>query len=221
MGLVATSTGYACKFRGQRILTRLERMAVREGEIDPAAPRWAPALLAFGATTVVVLLLGLLWFGLQQKEIAGSKVPNVPFTTAPDFELVLFDGSTFKLSDALAQGKPVVVNFWASWCGPCADEAPLLQAAAKRRGSEFTFVGVDVQDLDVDAQAFLRKYGVTYPNGSGNAGPVSVLYGMRGVPETYFVAPDGRLIRKWNTLTAADLDQFLAELQRASRARSG
>ena len=165
---------------------------------------------------VVVGLLFLLWFGLQQKEIAGSKVVNVPFTNAPDFSLALFDGSTFKLSDTLASGKPVVVNFWASWCGPCADEAPVLQDAARRYGDRVAFIGVNVQDVDADAQAFLRKYGVSYANGSKDAGPISIQYGMRGVPETYFIAPDGRLIRKWNTLTAADLEQFLAELQRAS-----
>ena len=165
---------------------------------------------------MVLALLVLLWFGLQQKEVAGSKVVNVPFTAAPDFSLGLFDGSTFTLSDALKSGKPVVVNFWASWCGPCADEAPLLQDAARRNSDRVTFVGVDVQDQDVDAQAFMRKYGITYPNGSGNTGPISIQYGMRGVPETYFIAPDGRLVRKWNTLTAADLEQFLGELQRAS-----
>ena len=92
---------------------------------------------------------------------------------------------------------------------------------ARRTGDRFTFVGIDVQDSDSDAQAFIRKYGLTYLNGSGNAGPISVQYGMRGVPETYFIAPDARLIRKWNTLTAADLEQFLGELQRASGARSG
>jgi cytochrome c biogenesis protein CcmG/thiol:disulfide interchange protein DsbE len=80
---------------------------------------------------------------------------------------------------------------------------------------------VNVQDIDSDAQAFIRKYGITYANGSGNAGPISIQYGMRGVPETYFIAPDGRLVRKWNTLTAADLEQFLGELQRASGARRG
>jgi len=169
---------------------------------------------------VVVGLLFLLWFGLQQKDVAGSKVVNVPFATAPDFTLGTFDGSTFNLTDALKTGKPAVVNFWASWCGPCGDEAPVLQDAARRYGDRVTFVGVDVQDVDSDAQAFLRKYGITYVNGSGNAGPISVQYGMRGVPETYFIAPDGRLIRKWNTLTAADLEQFLGELQRASGARA-
>jgi cytochrome c biogenesis protein CcmG/thiol:disulfide interchange protein DsbE len=179
-----------------------------------------PAAMAAASGVVVVGLLFLLWFGLQQKEIAGSKVVNVPFTTAPDFSLGLFDGSTFKLSDALTTGKPVVVNFWASWCGPCADEAAILQDAARRNADRFTFVGVDVQDQDADAQAFISKFGIGYANGSGNAGPISVQYGMRGVPETYFIAPDGHLVRKWNTLTAADLEQFLAELQRASGARA-
>jgi len=186
----------------------------------PARP-WLTAAMAAFSGFLVVGLLFLLWFGLQQKEIAGTKVVNVPFTKAPDFSLGLFDGSTFILSDALNTGKPIVVNFWASWCGPCADEAPVIQDAFRRTGDKFIFVGIDVQDTDADAQAFMRKYGLTYLNGSGNAGPISVQYGMRGVPETYFIAPDGRLIRKWNTLTAADLEQFLGELQRASGARAG
>jgi cytochrome c biogenesis protein CcmG/thiol:disulfide interchange protein DsbE len=182
---------------------------------------WLPAALAAVSGAVVVGLLVLLWLGLQAKEVAGSKVVNVPFTTAPDFSLGLFDGSTFTLNGALKTGKPVVLNFWASWCGPCADEAPVLQNASRRYGDSITFVGVDVEDLDSDAQSFMQKYGITYRNGSGNAGPISVQYGMRGVPETYFIAPDGRLVRKWNTLTAADLEQFISELQRASGTRPG
>jgi len=200
-------------------------MATRQEGVQPTlitVPNraWVPAAIAAGSGIVLVALLLLLSFGLQQKEIEGSKVVPVPFTQAPDFSLGLFDGSTFQLSTALQSGKPVVLNFWASWCGPCADEAPVLKDAASRNAGQFTFVGIDVEDIDADAQAFLAKYGITYPNGSGNAGPISVLYGMRGVPETYFIAPDGRLVRKWNTLTAADLDQFLAELQRASAART-
>ena len=108
-------------------------MAIQQDTLAPAARRpWLPAAMAGASGVVVVGLLVLLWFGLLQKEVASSKVVNVPFSTAPDFSLGLFDGSTFTLSQALQTGKPVVVNFWASWCGPCADEAPLLQDAARR-----------------------------------------------------------------------------------------
>jgi cytochrome c biogenesis protein CcmG/thiol:disulfide interchange protein DsbE len=197
-------------------------VTIQDETIPHASSRpWLPAALAAVSGAVVVGLLVLLWLGLQEKEVASSKVVNVPFTTAPDFSLGLFDGSTFNLSSALQSGKPVVVNFWASWCGPCADEAPIMQDAARRYGDRITFVGVDVQDIDSDAQAFMRKYGITYANGSGDAGPISVQYGMRGVPETYFIATDGHLVRKWNTLTSADLEQLLGELQRASGTRTG
>src|SRR5437868_14619950 len=103
-----------------------------------------PAAIAAVSGAIVVGLLFLLWFGLQQKEVSGSKVVSVPFTKAPDFTLGLFDGSTFTLSDALKTGKPAVVNFWASWCGPCADEAPLLEDAARRYGDQCTLLGIDV-----------------------------------------------------------------------------
>src|ERR1700730_146532 len=184
-------------------------MAIQQETISQPAPRpWLPAAMAAASGAVVVGLLLLLWFGLQQKEIAGSKVVNVPFTNAPDFSLGLFDGSTFKLSDTLAGGKPVVVNFWASWCGPCADEAPVLQDAARRTADRISFIGVDVQDVDSDAQAFIRRYGLSYPNGSGNAGPISVQYGMRGVPGQYFIAPVGGLGGRGNTLPGAASDRF-------------
>ncbi|HEY2596424.1 MAG TPA: TlpA disulfide reductase family protein [Chloroflexota bacterium] len=192
-------------------------MTIQDESIPRAPGRpWLPAALAAVSGAVVVGLLVLLWIGLQEKEVASSQVVNVPFTQAPDFSLGLFDGSTFNLTNELQSGKPVVVNFWASWCGPCADEAPVMQDAARRYGDRITFVGVDVEDIDSDAQAFLSKYGITYLNGSGNAGPISVQYGMRGVPETYFIATDGHLVRKWNVLTSADLEQFVGELQRAS-----
>ena len=178
-----------------------------------------PLALAALAGAVVLGLLALLAFGMAQRDRGSVGEASVPFKQAPDFSLGLFDGSTFHLADELAAGKPVVVNFWASWCGPCIEEAPVLEAAAKREAGRVTFVGVNAQDLDSDAQAFLKKYGVTYPNGSGNGGPISVSYGMRGFPETYFVAPDGRLVRKWNgPLDAGKLDQMLSELKQTATA---
>ena len=83
-----------------------------------------------------------------------------------------------------------------------------------------TWVFVGGMALGLTGGWLLAQQRLTYATGAGNADSISVAYGMRGIPETYFIAPDGRLIRKWNTLTAADLEQFLAELQRASAPQS-
>jgi cytochrome c biogenesis protein CcmG/thiol:disulfide interchange protein DsbE len=189
-------------------------------EVEPAPTRarhaWLPAALATASGVVVTSLLLLLWFGVAQRERGTVGLASVPLRQAPDFELGLFTGGTYRLYETLGSGKPALVNFWASWCAPCRDEAPMLEAAWKRNSSLVSFVGVDVQDTDEDAREFIRQFGITYPNGAGNGGPISIAYGMRGVPETYFIATDGRILRKWNgPLTAAGLDQFLRELLNA------
>jgi cytochrome c biogenesis protein CcmG/thiol:disulfide interchange protein DsbE len=181
-------------------------------------PRRVRSLLAIGGGVLAAgFLLWLMWFGMEQRARGSSGAASVPFRQVPDFTLGLFDGSNLHLAEKLAEGKPVVVNFWASWCVPCTDEAPIFEAAAQRNASRFNFVGVDVQDTDADGRAFIARHGVTYPSGAGDAGPISIQYGMRGVPETYFIAPDGHLVRKWNgPLTAEGLEQFLRELENAS-----
>lgn len=190
-----------------------------DGAVESRARPWLPVAVAAGVVATVAALLGLLWFGLAVRDRGTVGVASVPFREAPDFELGLFDGSSLRLSEVLASGRPAVVNFWASWCVPCADEAPLLEAVSKREKERATFIGVDVQDVEADARAFIRKFGISYPNGGGGAGPISIAYGMRGVPETYFVTAERKVVRKWNgPLTAAGLDQFLAELYRANAA---
>ncbi len=184
-----------------------------EGSAPPPQRPWLPAALAVASGVVVLGLLMVLWFGIQQRERGTVGEVSVPLRTAPDFQLGLFDDGTFRLANELSQGRPVLVNFWASWCGPCVDEAPVLEAGWQRYRDLVSFVGVDVQDTDADALAFIQKFHVSYPNGAGNSGPTSIAYGMRGVPESYFVARDGRIVRKWNgALSTAGLERFLNEV---------
>ena len=198
----------------------MTQLAESEPHVEPIATAattsqrpWLPAALAGTSGVIVLGLLMLLWFGIQQREKGTVGEVSAPLRSAPDFQLGLFDGGTFRLVDELGQGRPVLVNFWASWCGPCIEEAPVLEAGWQRYRDQVSFVGVDVQDTDADALTFIQKFHVSYPNGAGNSGPTSIAYGMRGVPESYFVAGDGRILRKWNgALSTADLERFLNEV---------
>jgi cytochrome c biogenesis protein CcmG/thiol:disulfide interchange protein DsbE len=162
---------------------------------------------------VIVALIGLMIWGIGKR--AAGTTGNVPVASrpAPAFTLPLFDGGQFDL--AAQQGKPVLINFWASWCIPCEEEAAALEQASKTYKDRVVFIGVNVQDTDPLARGFLRKFGVTYPNGRDASGTVAVDYGMSGVPETYFVDRNGQLVRKWQgPLDEPRLRQFLDDLLR-------
>lgn len=174
---------------------------------------WIARAVALGVAVVLFLFLALLIWGLGKR--SEGTVGNAPIATRPAarFTLPLFDGGTFDLAET--RGTPVLINFWASWCIPCEDEAAVLERAAKKYEGRVAFIGVAVQDTDANARAFVRKFGVSYPNGRDQWGAVSVEYGMSGVPETYFVDRDARLVRKWQgPLDDARVDQFLQELVR-------
>jgi cytochrome c biogenesis protein CcmG, thiol:disulfide interchange protein DsbE len=146
------------------------------------------------AVAVVAALLGLLgWKVLQGESEVTSSLQRGGTPTAPDFTLERLDGQG-DLALASLRGKTVVLNFWASWCGPCKDETPLLQKASERwRGKDVVFVGVDVKDFRGDARSFLARYGVTYPNVYDGKGSTVGRYGVTGFPETYFVDAEGRV----------------------------
>lgn len=147
-------------------------------------------LVAFGIIGLVVIgLLGLLALGVRR-----SSAPPLASGVAPDFTLTTFEGETISLKDL--RGKAVVLNFWASWCVPCRDEAPALQRVWENyRDRGLVVIGVDYVDTDADAKKFIAEFKQTYPNGPDLGTRISQAYRISGVPETYFIDREGRLLQ--------------------------
>ena len=145
--------------------------------------RWIQAII-FG---VVAVLFTLFAFGLKVRGEA-----QLSSGIAPNFTLSTFDAQTIKLSDL--RGKVVVINFWASWCIPCRDEAPFLEKTwrvYKERG--VIFIGVDWNDPESNAREYLKEFDITYLNGPDIGNKIGYVYRIKGIPETYFVGKDGNL----------------------------
>ena len=102
------------------------------------------------------------------------------------------------LSDLLSSGDPLVLNVWASWCIPCRSEAPLLSAAHEAFGDEVTFIGIDIEDTQNAARAFIAEYGLEFDNYFDRSGAVRSALGGVGVPITYFFTASGELIHRHN-----------------------
>ncbi len=127
-------------------------------------------------------------------------------TNAPDFELELLNGDTFSLADHFASdGRPVVLNFWASWCPPCRAEMPDFDRVAKERPDVF-FIGIAVEDDPAAAAAFGNEIGVSYPLGIDETDAIAGRYPYVGLPTTWFIDGDGVIVRQWTgMLTYEDL----------------
>jgi cytochrome c biogenesis protein CcmG/thiol:disulfide interchange protein DsbE len=114
---------------------------------------------------------------------------------APSFTLTLFDGGTLNPTDLV--GKAVLLNFWASWCAPCRAEARALEETwQKYRDRGVVFLGVNIQDKEEDARAFVKEFGITYLNGQDSSGKIAIDYSVWGIPETFFLDPQGRITYK-------------------------
>lgn len=153
--------------------------------------RWG-VWVGLGLAMAFLVLLG--WAFIERGRTAPTRGP------APDFTLPLYEGydgglgiSEFRLRDW--RGRVVVLNFWASWCKPCEEEAALLEFLWRSyRDRGVIFVGVDYLDAPSAALAYLRRFQITYPNGPDVGTRISRLYRITGVPETFVVDPKGEVV---------------------------
>ena len=148
---------------------------------------------------VLALIFGGLWIWVTRAPAPSTA--SVPIAVqnaapqrgflAPDFELPTLDGSSVRLSDL--RGKPVIVNFWATWCPPCRAEMPALQQVAQRYEARgLTVLLVNQSEPPAQVRAFLDSLGITLPTLLDN-GSVAFVYRVRGLPTTVFIHPDGRV----------------------------
>ena len=168
-----------------------ETIETTETPIRRGVPLWAQILIWVGLVGLLVLV------GITlNKRKQGTVQPG---DVIPDFTLPLFSGyeyagqSEVKLSDF--SGKVVVLNFWASWCKPCEQEAAELQEAWEfyEPTGQVIFLGADYVDTEPEARVYLQKFGITYPNGPDMGTRISQLFRIQGVPETYFIDKKGVL----------------------------
>jgi len=205
---------------------------------QPAAPpsRRARALLAVGALLIVGIVALVTWLAVRGGDTSSASTPapgsnpaldnleqlgpsSEPGVAevgdeAPDFALATLDGSTVRLSDF--RGKPVVLNFWASWCAPCRREFPLLRATAQDAHGRYVVLGVSTSDIRSDARSFVRDEHATWTNGFDADNGVAKSFGVIGKPQTFFIDARGRIAARIPAeLTEDLLARNLAKITRA------
>ncbi|HBY06312.1 MAG TPA: hypothetical protein DEH22_00415 [Chloroflexi bacterium] len=150
---------------------------------ETGGPQWGRIVAWVG----LLSLLGLVGLGL----VRAQRGPVGVGDPAPDFVLTTYQGDQFDSQEL--RGKVVVLNFWASWCKPCEQEAADLESAWRyfEPSGDVIFLGVAYTDTPTESQKYLDKFEITYPNGDDLGTRISQAYRITGVPETYIIGPDG------------------------------
>ena len=158
---------------------------------------------------IFAALVGVLFLNLGHDPSAiDSPLIGKP---APNFALKAV-GTGEMLDVAKLRGKPAIINFWATWCGPCYQEHPVLVQNARALGNEVQFVGVVFNDTEQKIQEFLAQRGSAYPTLLDEQGKTAVAYGVGGVPETFFLDKNGTIVAKYaGPLTTEELQANLAK----------
>lgn len=174
-------------------------------QAPPAQRRHRAGIIVVFA--VVLAILGLLAWGLKQSQAGPRDSGKVP-----DFTLTGYDGRVVTLSKL--RGQVVIINFWASWCLPCREEAAYLeQTWRKYKDRGVVFIGVDYVDTEKEARAYIKEFDITYINGPDLGTRIAQSFNIKGVPETYYVDKNG-VLRGVNIgpLKSPQLDQKIDEL---------
>jgi cytochrome c biogenesis protein CcmG, thiol:disulfide interchange protein DsbE len=159
-----------------------------------------------GAVALVLGLLGLLLWKIVSDEPPVARVGE----PVPRFDLPALEGDE-RVALADHVGRPILINFWATWCGPCRSEAPLLETAWRKYKDRMTFIGVDIQDFTGDAKDFVREYDVTYRIAYDGPAKLWEPWGLSGLPETFLVGSDGTIVehKVGEYSDAAELDEAI------------
>jgi cytochrome c biogenesis protein CcmG/thiol:disulfide interchange protein DsbE len=166
-------------------------------------------------TAAIALVAGLLallvWRVVHQDNNAVAQALNDGrHPTAPAFDLKRLQGSGRVDLASLRGKKPIVLDFWASWCVPCIGEAKRLTAAHARYGDRVAFLGVDTKDFAPDARRWQRKHGVTYPSVHDGDGKVLAKWGGLPIPRIFFIDRGGKVVGE--LVVEEDLPRYLRQI---------
>lgn len=178
-------------------------------DLQPRSLWRRPVVL--GAMAIVISLAVIVTLQYQPDSSAVRR--SSADSAAPTFRIpdLRDEAATIDLRDL--RGRPVVLNFWASWCVPCRKEMPAFQAVYRRTGDDVAFLGINNKDSRDDALDLLRTTGVRYPSGFDPKGQVAQAYGLYGMPTTVFISADGRILAtRTGEMTESALSAAITEL---------